>query len=170
MIQKLRGVEPELGKGTFVAESADVIGSVRLGSNCSVWHGAVLRGDVMPITVGDETNIQDRAVIHGTLNRAEAKIGSKVTIGHGAILHGCKISDNCLIGMGAIILDNAKIGKNCVVGAGALITENTEFPDGHLIIGSPAKVKRELNDKEIEFLQQSAANYIEYKSWYEEGE
>lgn len=167
MIGPARGKHPQLGKDVFVAPTAAVVGDVKLGESCSIWYGAVLRGDVMPIIVGDETNIQDNAVIHGTINKAQAILGNRVTVGHSAVLHGCKIGDFCLIGMGAIILDNAKISKNCIVGAGALVTENAEFPEGSLILGSPAKVKRSLTEKEIQFLQTSADNYLLYKTWYE---
>ncbi len=168
MILKARGKEPLISEGCFVAPSADLIGDVRLGKNCSVWFNTTLRGDVMPIEIGDESNIQDNTVIHGTFNKAAAKIGKRVTVGHSVILHGCEIGDNCLIGMGSVIMDLAKIPKNCVVGAGSLITENSVFEEGMLILGRPAKAKRPLNERELAFLQESADNYLLYKTWYEE--
>ncbi len=120
----------------------------------------------MPIVIGDETNIQDGTVIHGTYKKCGAVIGNKVTIGHSVILHGCVVGDLCLIGMGSIIMDNAKIGERCIVGAGSLVTEEAQFPPGSLILGRPAKVIRPLNEKELAFLPQSAKNYLEYMSWY----
>lgn len=160
------GLKPSVGKEVFIAPSADVIGDVSLGDRCSVWYQAVIRGDVMPITIGDETNIQDGSVLHGTYNKAALKIGKRVTVGHKVVLHGCEIGDLCLIGMGAIIMDNAKIPPRCIVGAGALVTENSEFEEGQLIIGSPAKAKRALTEKELAFLDKSADNYLKYSQWY----
>ena len=155
-----------MGEDVFVAPSADIIGDVRIGDRCSIWYQAVIRGDVMPITIGDETNIQDGSVLHGTYNKAELKIGKRVTVGHKVVLHGCEIGDKCLIGMGAIIMDNAKIPAKCIVGAGALVTENSEFEEGQLILGSPARAKRPLTEKELAFLDISADNYLKYKQWY----
>ena len=169
MIKAVRGHSPQIGEDVYIAESADVIGDVKLGKGSSVWFRAVLRGDVMPIEIGEESNIQDGTVIHGTFKKAAARIGRRVTVGHNVILHGCEIGDLCLIGMGAKILDNAKIPPRCIVGAGSLVTENAQFPEGSLILGSPAKVKRSLTQEELAFLDQSADNYILYKSWYQEG-
>lgn len=166
MIGPVRGKSPEIGQETFVAPSADIIGDVRIGRGCSIWYNTTLRGDVMPIIIGDETNIQDNTVVHGTYNKCGAVIGNKVTVGHSVVLHGCKIGDLCLIGMGAIIMDQAEIPPNSIVGAGSLVTENSTFPEGHLILGRPAKAVRPLNEKELAFLPQSAKNYIEYKAWY----
>ena len=166
MVTLNNGLKPTVGKDVFVAPSADIIGDVRIGDGCSIWYQAVIRGDVMPITIGDETNIQDGSVLHGTYNKAELKIGKRVTVGHKVVLHGCQIGDLCLIGMGAIIMDNAKIPPRCIVGAGALVTENSEFEEGQLIIGSPARAKRPLTEKELAFLDKSADNYLNYKQWY----
>ncbi len=168
MIEKARGKLPKIGKDTYVASTANVIGDVVVGENSSLWFQTVLRGDVMPIVIGDKTNIQDGSVVHGTLDKCGVVVGNKVTVGHGVILHGCNIADSCLIGMGSIIMDNAFIGKQSVVGAGSLVTEGTEFPPGVLILGRPAKVVRKLKPKELAFLETSANNYIEYKSWYDE--
>lgn len=171
MIYPLQGKTPQIGEGSFVAPSADVIGDVKIGKKCSLWYNTTLRGDVMPIVIGDETNIQDNTVIHGTYKKCGAVIGSRVTIGHSVVLHGCKIGDYVLVGMGSIIMDNAEIPSRCIVGAGSLVTEEAKFPEGYLILGRPAKAIRPLNEKELAFLPQSANNYIEYMSWYEkEGE
>ncbi|MCH2535336.1 MAG: gamma carbonic anhydrase family protein [Bdellovibrionales bacterium] len=166
MVTLNNGLKPTVGEDVFVATSADIIGDVRIGDRCSIWYQAVIRGDVMPITIGDETNIQDGSVLHGTYNKAELKIGKRVTVGHKVVLHGCEIGDKCLIGMGAIIMDNAKIPAKCIVGAGALVTENSEFEEGQLILGSPARAKRPLTEKELAFLDISADNYLKYKQWY----
>lgn len=166
MIMPARGKSPEIGQETFIAQSADIIGDVQIGKGCSVWFNTTLRGDVMPIKIGDDTNIQDNTVVHGTYNKCGAVIGNQVTVGHSVVLHGCKIGDLCLIGMGAIIMDQAEIPARCIVGAGSLVTENSTFPEGYLILGRPAKAVRPLNEKELAFLPQSARNYIEYKSWY----
>lgn len=169
MFLSVRNKTPTVGEGTFVASSADIIGDCTIGKNCSIWFNTTIRGDVMPIVIGDETNIQDGSTIHGTFGRAAARIGRRVTVGHNVILHGCEIGDLCLIGMGSIVMDNAKIAKRCIVGAGSLVTEGSEFPEGSLILGRPAKVVRPLKEKELAFLDESANNYLLYKSWYENG-
>lgn len=168
MIQPLLGKTPQIGAGSFVAPSADLIGDVKIGERCSIWYNTTLRGDVMPIVIGDETNIQDNTVIHGTFKKCGAVIGSRVTIGHSVILHGCKIGDLVLVGMGSVIMDLAEIPTRSIVGAGSLVTEGSKFPEGHLILGRPAKAVRPLNEKELAFLSQSANNYIEYMGWYTE--
>ena len=134
-------------KKIYIAESADVVGDVSLGEGVSIWYQAVLRGDVAPISVGRNTNIQDGAIVH-TATDGPAEIGDDVSIGHGAIVHACKIGNRTLIGMGAIILDGAVIGNDCIIGAGALVTKNTVIPDGSMAFGSPARVIRPLNDEE----------------------
>lgn len=166
MILPLLGHTPQIGKGSFVAPSADIIGDVRIGENSSIWFNTTLRGDVMPIVIGKETNIQDNTVIHGTHKKCGAVIGDKVTVGHSVILHGCTIGDLCLIGMGSVVMDEAKIPPRSIVGAGSLVTEGSTFPEGHLILGRPAKAVRPLKPNELEFLGQSAANYRLYSSWY----
>jgi carbonic anhydrase/acetyltransferase-like protein (isoleucine patch superfamily) len=167
LILPLRGKTPQIGKDSYVAPSADLIGDVTIGRNCSIWFNTTLRGDVMPIVIGDETNIQDNTVIHGTYLKCGAVIGSKVTVGHSVILHGCKIGDLVLVGMGSVIMDQAEIPSRCIVGAGSLVTENARFPEGHLIMGRPAKAVRPLNEKELAFLPKSAQNYMDYTKWYE---
>ena len=166
MIRPLRGTKPTLGENCFVAPSADLIGDVRLGKDCSIWFNVTLRGDVMPIVIGDESNIQDNSVVHGTFTKYGAVIGRRVTVGHSCVLHGCEIGDEVLIGMGSIIMDNAKIPARSIVGAGSLVTEHATFPPGQLILGRPAKAVRPLNENEIAFLTKSANNYLEYKRWY----
>lgn len=166
MIMPLLNKSPQIGEGTFVAPSACVIGDVTIGKNSSVWFNVTLRGDVMPIVIGDESNIQDNTVLHGTYKKCGAVIGNRVTVGHSVILHGCEIKDLVLVGMGSIIMDNAVIPTRSVVGAGSLVTEEARFPEGHLILGRPAKAVRPLNEKELAFLDQSANNYLEYMKWY----
>ncbi len=158
--------KPTIEQNVFIASSADIIGDVSIGENSSVWYQVVLRGDVMPIKIGKKTNIQDQVCIHGTYKKAAAVIGDNVTVGHRAVLHGCTIENNCLIGMGAIVMDNAHIPHDCIVGAGAVVLGGAKFEPYSLIIGSPAKVKRKLTKDEISFLVQSADNYVFYQSWY----
>lgn len=161
MIHTLGDQTPELtGDGHFVAHNATVIGNVRLLSQSSVWFNTVIRGDNELIEVGVGSNIQDGCILH-TDPGFPLRIGSGVTVGHRVMLHGCTIGDNSLIGIGSTILNGAAIGNNCLVGAHALITENKEFPDGSLILGSPAKVVRQLNDEEIAQIRWSAKIYVE---------
>ena len=143
-------------ESVLLAEGVQVIGDVTLGKNVNIWHNAVLRGDEGAIVVGDETNIQDCAVLH-----EETTVGRGCTIGHGAIVHGCTVGDNTLVGMRAVILNGARIGSNCIVGAGALVTSKMDAPDGMMILGSPAKVVRPLTEAEIESNRASAQGYLE---------
>ena len=152
--------KPKTDDAAFVAPSADLVGEVTLGENSSVWYNATLRADLAPVTIGANTNIQDNAVVHVDTDQP-ASIGDNVTVGHGAILHGCRIGDNSLIGMGAIVLSGAEIGEKCIVGAGALVTENKKYPDRSLIIGSPAKNLRTVTDEQAARLQGSADRYVE---------
>lgn len=161
-----RGFVPELKEDVFVAEGAQIIGDVKIGHSSSIWFNTTLRGDVMPITIGSETNIQDGSVLHGTYGKFACEVGDRVTIGHNVILHGCKIGTRCLIGMGSIVMDGAEIGEFSVVGAGSLVTEGKKFPPRSLIVGRPAVAKRPLNEEELKFLEQSADNYLLYKTWY----
>lgn len=161
-----RGFTPTIGKDVFIADGAQVIGDVRISDRASIWFNTTLRGDVMPIEIGHETNIQDGSALHGTFGLHSCKVGSRVTVGHGVILHGCKIGNSCLIGMGSLIMDGAEIGDYSVVGAGSLVTEGKKFPEKSLIMGRPAVVKRPLNEEELKFLEQSADNYLQYKTWY----
>ncbi len=158
-LYELDGVQPTLGHGAWVADSADVMGNVSLQTNASVWFGAVLRGDNEPIHVGINSNIQDMSMLHSDLG-CPLTVGDNVTVGHQVTLHGCSIGDGSLIGMGAVVLNKAKIGRNCIVGAGSVVTEGKEFPDNSLIIGSPAKLVRTLDEASVAKLQSSAALYV----------
>ena len=159
-IYSFNNISPSLPDGDFwVSETAQVIGNVKIGNNTGIWFGAILRGDNEPIYIDEDTNIQENTVIHVDKG-ACVKIGSGCTIGHKSIIHGCTIGNNTLIGMGSIILNHASIGNNCLVGAGSLITEGKIFPDNSLIIGSPAKLKRELTNDEVEQNKWSAQHYI----------
>jgi carbonic anhydrase/acetyltransferase-like protein (isoleucine patch superfamily) len=151
---------PRIDPSAWVAESAQVIGSVTLGVDASVWFGAVLRGDSEQLTVGRGSNIQDGSVIHADSGKPTV-IGDGVTVGHLVMLHGCTIGDDSLVGIGSVILNGARIGRHCLVGARALVTEGKTFPDGSLIVGSPAVAVRTLTDEQIEGLRQSARHYVE---------
>ena len=155
---RIGNVEPQLGECAWAAPSADLIGDVRLGARASVWFGAVLRGDNTPLVLGDDTNFQDGAIGHSDTGYP-LLIGSRVTVGHQAILHGCTVADDCLIGMGARILNGATIEPECIVGAGALVTEGKHFGSGSLIVGAPARLVREISDEERQLLRASAAHY-----------
>lgn len=163
---RARGKSPQIAKDVFIAEGAQIISDVTIGEGSSIWYNTTLRGDVMPIVIGKETNIQDGSVLHGTFGKFGCIIGDRVTVGHSVVLHGCKIGTRCLIGMGSIIMDGAEIGDHCVVGAGSLVTEHKKFEPYSLIVGRPAVFKRKLNEDEIKFLEQSADNYLLYKTWY----
>ena len=159
-IYELDGVAPRVAASAWVADTAQVIGNVVLGENASVWFGTVVRGDTEAITIGAGTNIQDASVLHADFGQPLV-IGERVTVGHQVMLHGCTIGDETLIGIGAIVLNGARIGKNCLVGAGSLVTEGKEFPDGSMIMGTPAKVVRQLTPEQIEGLRLSAQHYID---------
>ena len=173
MVHKFKDIVPSLGEKTWIADSADVVGDVSIGEDCSIWFGCVVRGDVHYITIGDRTNIQDLSMVHVTHHKKEDRsdgnptiIGNDVTVGHRVMLHGCTIEDACLIGMSATILDGAVIGKESIVGAGSLVTKNKAFPPRSLIMGSPAKLVKELNDEEVKELYASASRYVKFKEDY----
>ncbi len=175
MILPFRGEKPTIGEGAWVAPGATVIGDVSMGKESAIWFGCVVRGDVHRIEIGDRSNIQDLSMVHVTHYKKADKsdgnptiIGNDVTVGHRVMLHGCTIEDACLIGMSATILDGAVIGRESIVGAGALVTKNKIFPPRSLIIGSPAKVVRELSDDEVAELYASAARYVGFKNEYSE--
>ena len=148
-----------------ILPGARVSGDVTMGQGCSVWYNAVIRGDEAPITIGGQTNVQDNCTLH-TSRGHPLRVGSGVTVGHNAILHSCTVGDNCLIGMGAIVLDDAVIGRDCIVGAGALVTKRTVVPDGSMVLGSPARVKRAPTAEEIEGIRQNALAYVRDKELY----
>lgn len=173
MLIKYKEWSPTLKKGAWIADGASVIGRTTIGEDCSIWFGTVIRGDVHYITIGDRTSIQDLSMVHVTHHKKEDMsdgnptiIGSDVTIGHRVMLHGCTIEDACLIGMSATILDGAVIGKESIVGASSLVTKNKVFPPRSLIMGSPAKLIRELTDEEVEELYASAERYVKFKDSY----
>ena len=167
-IYQLDNSSPSIHESVWVADSAQVMGNVVLGEDCSVWFGAVIRGDTETIRVGRGSNIQDNSILHAD-HGMPLNIGENVTVGHQVMLHGCTVGDNSLIGIAAVVLNGARIGKNCLVGAGALVTEGKEFPDGSMIIGSPAKAVRQLSPEQIEGLKMSAKHYIENAKRYRAG-
>lgn len=171
LVRKVRGHEPEIGENTFLAENATIIGDVKIGENCSIWYNAVLRGDVNSIRIGNNTNIQDGAVIHtlydGSKNPSQTHIGNYVSVGHNAIIHGAIIEDDCLIGMGATILDNAVVGTGCIVAANALVLSRQKLDPFSVYAGVPAKkVKDVTPEQREEIIKRTARDYRKYASWY----
>ncbi len=160
MLHPFKGKTPIVGKDVFIASNATIIGDVTLGDNVSIFFGAVLRGDILGITVGARTNIQEHALLHTTYKRSPCIVGEEVTIGHRAIVHGCFVGNRVLIGMGAIVLDDAVIEEECLIGAGTLITEGKKIPPRSLVLGSPGKVVRTLEESEIKRLKESAEGYV----------
>ena len=159
-IYELDNLKPTITETTWIADSAEVIGNVHFGENTSVWFGVIIRADNEPMMIGAGTNIQEAAVLHSDAGKP-LTLGDNVTVGHKAMLHGCTIGDGSLIGIGAVILNGARIGKNSLVGAGALVTEGKEFPDGMLIVGSPAVAKREMSPEAIKSLHGAAQHYVD---------
>lgn len=170
LIRKVRGKEPQYGKDCFLAETATLIGEVIMGDECSVWYNAVVRGDVHYIKMGNRVNVQDGAVIHCTYQKSPVNIGNNVSIGHNALVHGCTIQDNVLIGMGSIVMDDCVVESHAIIAAGAVVTANTRVESGAIYAGVPAKkigmVSPELKAGEIERI---ARNYVTYASWFKEG-
>jgi len=171
LIKSVRGKTPVFGQNCFLAENAVIIGDITIGDNCSIWYGAVLRGDVHYIKIGNNVNIQDNAVIHATYQKSPANIGNNVSIAHGAVVHGCTIHDNVLIGMNAVVLDNAVIHSNSIVAAGAIVTKGTIIESGTVYAGSPAKKIKEMSPELLEGeINRIANNYHMYSGWYKESE
>jgi len=166
MIRTFQGIKPTVPASCFIEDTGVVIGDVVMGEECSVWFHAVIRGDVNYIRIGQRTNIQDLCMLHVTHDTHPLIIGNEVTVGHNVVLHGCTIKDRVLVGMGAIIMDGAVIGEDSVVGAGALVVEGTIVPPKSLILGSPAKVKRPVTEKELAWIKESADNYVKYAGLY----
>ena len=166
MIRPYQGKTPRLGNDVFVADTAMVIGDVEIGARSTVWFGAVIRGDVFHIRIGEETSIQDNSVIHVTHGQYATVIGNRVTVGHSVTLHGCTVRDRCIIGMGSTVLDQADIGERCILGAGSLVAPGTKIPPGQLALGNPAKVKRPLTEKELTWIESSAEHYVELAKTY----
>lgn len=164
MLKSYKGMMPQIHETAFVEESAQVVGDVIIGKNSSVWFNAVVRGDVHYIRIGERTNIQDGVVLHGTLNTYPVILEHDISIGHNAVVHGCTIHSNCLIGMGAVVLDNADIGENCIIGAGAVIKEGMHVPSGSLVLGVPGRIVRTLTEQEIQGLTERALRYVSYKN------
>ena len=169
LVKTIRGFTPAFGEGCYLAENATVVGDVVMGEDCSVWFNAVVRGDVHSVRIGNKVNIQDGAVIHCTYKTAPTNIGNNVSIAHNAIVHGCNIGDNVLIGMNAVIMDNAKIGSNVIIAAGSIVLENTEVEEGSVYGGVPAKKIKTISSEHIEnLLERISNNYVKYAGWYKE--
>lgn len=167
LIRPLQGKIPTIGSDCFLAETAVIIGDVVMGNQCSIWFGAVIRGDVHFIRIGDNVNIQDNAVVHGTYRKSPTHIGSNVSIAHGAIIHGCTIHDRVLIGMGAIVMDDAVVESNSIIAAGAVVTKGTVVPSGSIYAGNPARLLRLIDQQLLEGeVGRIAEAYKKYASWY----
>ena len=166
IIQELKGDMPVIGERTFLAENAALIGSVKIGEDCSIWYGAILRGDVGPITLGDRVNIQDGAVLHATTNISEVIIGNDVSVGHNAIVHGAVVGNDVLIGMGAVVMDNAIVPDGTIIAAGAVVPANTVLEPG-IWAGVPAKKIKDASEAIQAKAHANAQNYLTYKKWYE---
>ena len=169
LIKTLLGKSPEIGEGTFLAETATVIGNVKMGVECSIWYNAVIRGDVHYITMGDRVNVQDNAMLHCTFEKFPLVIGNNVSIGHNAIVHGCTIRDNVLIGMGAIVMDDCLVESNSIVGAGSVVVQGTHIKSGEVWAGTPAKKIKDISADLLEGeVNRIARNYVKYSSWYKD--
>lgn len=168
-IKKLNGHTPEFGNNCFLADNAAIIGDVKIGDDCSIWFGAVLRGDVHSIRIGNKVNIQDNATIHATYKKSPTNIGNNVSIAHNAVIHGCTIKDNVLIGMGAIVLDDAVVESNTIVAAGSVVTKGTVVESGWVYAGTPAKKMKQLGEELLKGEVERIVNaYSMYASWYDE--
>jgi len=169
LIKSVKGKTPKHGENCYFAENATIVGDVTMGNDCSVWFSAVIRGDVNSIKIGNKVNVQDGAVIHCTYEKAATTLGNNVSIGHNALVHGCTIHDNVLIGMGAIVMDGCVIEKNCLIAAGAVVLENTQIKSGSVYAGVPAKKVKELTPELFEGeVKRIANNYLMYSSWFKE--
>ncbi|GDX53013.1 gamma carbonic anhydrase family protein [Bacteroidota bacterium] len=169
LIKSVRGFTPVFGKNIYLAETATVIGEVTMGDDCSVWFNAVVRGDVNWIRIGNKVNIQDGAIIHCTYQKAATTIGNNVSVGHNAIVHGCTLEDNVLVGMGAIVMDHAVIEKNSLIAAGSVVLENTRVESGTIYAGVPAKKVKEISPEHFEQINMRIANnYVMYSEWFKQ--
>lgn len=167
LIKSVRGVTPLFGENCYLAENAVIVGDVRMGDDCSIWFHAVIRGDVNRIVMGNKVNVQDGAIIHCTYERAATVIGNNVSIGHRAIVHGCTLHDNVLVGMGAIIMDHAVVEENVLIAAGAVVLEKSHLESGHIYAGIPAKKVKALSAEQFnDTVQRIANNYVMYASWF----
>jgi gamma-carbonic anhydrase len=170
IVKTVRGFSPQFGNNCYLADNAVVVGEVSMGNNCTVWFNAVVRGDVHSITIGDDTNIQDGAVIHCTYQKAKTVIGSRVSIAHNAVVHGCTIEDDVLIGMGAIIMDDAVVGSQSVIAAGAIVLPGTQIEPGSIYAGIPAKKVKDTSEEMKAVIQRTARNYPMYAGWFKEAD
>jgi carbonic anhydrase/acetyltransferase-like protein (isoleucine patch superfamily) len=166
LILPVQGKHPQIPADCFLADNATIVGDVTLGGQCTVWFNAVIRGDVNSIRIGDKTNVQDGAVLHCTYQKAATTIGSRVSIGHKAIVHGCTVEDDVLIGMGAIVMDHAVVGAGCIVAAGAVVLENTQCEPGYLYAGVPARRIKPVTEEQRANMLRTADNYVLYASWF----
>ena len=167
LVKAVNGIAPQFGENCYLAENATVVGDVLMGQDCSVWFQAVVRGDVNSIRIGDKVNIQDGAIIHCTYQKAPTVIGNRVSIGHRAIVHGCTLHDNVLVGMGAIIMDHAVVEENCLIAAGAVVLENSHLESGYIYAGVPAKKVKALSPEQFkDSIERIADNYLMYSGWF----
>lgn len=167
LIKSIKGISPLFGEGCYLAENAVIVGDVQMGNDCSVWFHAVIRGDVNRIVMGNKVNVQDGAIIHCTYERAATVIGNNVSVGHRAIVHGCTLHDNVLVGMGAIIMDHAVVEENVLIAAGAVVLEKSHLESGHIYAGIPAKKVKVLSAEQFnDTVQRIANNYVMYASWF----
>lgn len=167
IIKQLNGHTPQFGKDCFFAENAVIVGDVVMGDQCSIWYHAVVRGDVHYIRMGNKVNIQDGAVVHCTYQKSPTNIGNNVSVGHNAIVHGCTIHDNVLVGMGAIVMDDCIVGSNSIIAAGAVVTQGTKVEEGTIYAGVPAKKVKDISGERISGeIERIAENYIKYAAWY----
>ena len=169
IIKPVKGIHPQIPDNCYVADNATIVGDVRMGNQCSIWFNAVIRGDVHYISLGNKVNVQDGAVIHATYKTSPTNVGDNVTIGHNAIVHGCTVHDNVLIGMGSIVMDDCVIESNSIIAAGAVVTKNTKVEAGSIYAGVPAKKVKDISEELISGeINRIAENYIKYSSWFKE--
>ncbi len=169
IIYPVNGISPTMGTNCFIAPNATIVGDVTMGDHCSIWFNAVVRGDVNSIVMGDKVNVQDGAIIHCTYQKTKTVIGNNVSIGHNAIVHGCMVEENVLIGMGAIVMDNVRVGSNSIIAAGAVVLENTVIEPGSIYAGVPAKKVKDISKELISGeINRIADNYVKYSEWFKD--
>lgn len=168
VIREINGKKPVFGDNCWISETSVIVGDVEMGNNCTIWYNAIVRGDVNYIKIGENTNIQDGAVIHCTYQKAGTTIGSNVSIGHNAIVHGCTIEDNVLIGMGAIVMDHAVVKSGSIIGAGAIVLQKQVIEPDSIYVGNPAKKVKEIGEGGVGLIERTAVNYIKYAGWFKD--